>query len=113
MSKIRKSLQFKFQTTEVYKPKNSKEKFLTQALLKLKTEEEVGSFLRDILTTNEINEFSNRLDIARKLYEGGSYVEVAKDSKTSTTTVTRVAHWLYEGCGGYYTVLKRLLKKNK
>lgn len=76
----------------------------------LKTENEATSLLRDILTLAEIEEFANRLTIARLLTEGLPYLEIAKQVGTSTTTVTRVAHWLYSGCGGYKAVLKKLKK---
>ncbi len=89
-----------------YKPKNEKEKFLTKAFLKLKSEQEVANFLRDLLTIKEIEEFANRLDMARLLNQGMSYKAIAKKLKVSTTTVTRVAHWLFRGCGGYEKVLK-------
>lgn len=88
-----------------YKPRNEKEKKLARAFLKLKTEQEIANFLRDLLTIKEIEEFANRLEMARLLTKGYSYKRVAKEMKVSTTTVTRVAHWLYRGCGGYMKVL--------
>jgi len=89
-----------------YKPKNEKEKFLAQAFLRLKNEQEIANFLRDILTIKEIEEFSNRLEMASLLRKGMSYKAIAKKLKVSTTTVTRTAHWLFHGCGGYDKVLK-------
>ncbi|MBI4008795.1 helix-turn-helix domain-containing protein [Candidatus Roizmanbacteria bacterium] len=56
----------------------------------------------------EIEELANRLEIARLLLKGGSYQRIAKQTGVSTTTVTRVAHWLFKGCGGYQKVLKLL-----
>lgn len=91
---------------QFYKPKNEKEKFLMEAFLKLKTEQEVANFLRDLLTIKELEEFANRLEMARLLKQGMSYKAIAKKMKVSTTTVTRVAHWLFRGCGGYEKVIK-------
>ncbi len=93
-------------TFQDYKPKNEKEKFLTKAFLKLKTEQEVANFLRDLLTIKEIEEFANRMEMAKLLKQGMSYKAIAKKLKVSTTTVTRTAHWLFRGCGGYEKVLK-------
>ncbi len=93
-------------TFQDYKPRNEKEKFLAKAFLKLKTEQEAANFLRDLLTIREIEEFANRLEMARLLKQGMSYKAIAKKLKVSTTTVTRVAHWLFRGCGGYEKVLK-------
>ena len=89
-----------------YKPNNDKERFLAKAFLKLKTEKEVANFLRDLLTIKEMEEFANRLEMARLLKQGLSYKVIAKKLKVSTTTVTRTAHWLFHGCGGYEKVLK-------
>jgi len=93
-------------TYQQYKPKNEKEKFLAKAFLNLKTEQEVANFLRDLLTIKEIEEFSNRLEMAKLLKKGMSYKAIAKKLKVSTTTVTRTAHWLFHGCGGYEKVIK-------
>jgi len=88
-----------------YKPKDSKEKSLAKAFLKLKTNQEVANFLRDLLTIKELEEFANRLEMARLLKKGKSYKSIAKELKVSTTTVTRTAHWLFHGSGGYDKVL--------
>lgn len=89
-----------------YKPKNEKEKFLAKAFLKLKTEQEVANFLRDLLTIKELEEFANRLEMARLLKQDMSYKAISKKLKVSTTTVTRTAHWLFHGCGGYGKVIE-------
>ena len=93
-------------TLQSYKPKNEKEKFLTKAFLKLKTEQAVENFLRDLLTIKEMEEFANRLEMAKLLKQGLSYKAIAKKLGVSTTTVTRVALWLFRGCGGYKKVIK-------
>lgn len=110
MANIRKAASTEYKKKEAYKPKNSREKILVRVLLSLKTEEEMGALLRDMLTLAEIEEFANRITIVQLLSEGLPYLEIAKKVGTSTTTVTRVAHWLYNGCGGYQSILK-LLKK--
>lgn len=89
-----------------YKPKNDKEKLLFKAFLKLKTDQEIANFLRDLLTVKELEEFANRLEMARLLKKGLSYVKIAEKLGVSTTTVTRTAHWLKRGSGGYEKVLK-------
>lgn len=93
-------------TFQSYKPKNDREKFLTKAFLKLNNEQEVANFLRDLLTIKEIEEFSNRLEMAKLLKQGMSYKTIAKKLRVSTTTVTRTAHWLFHGCGGYEKVIE-------
>jgi len=107
MLKIKKPKGISFVKNESYKPRNKKEKNLAKAFLKLKTEQEVADFLRDLLTLAEIEEFANRLEIARLLLLNLSYKKIAKQTGVSTTTVTRVAHWLFRGCGGYWKIFKK------
>lgn len=95
---------------EIYKPKNEGERMLMKAIASIKSEDEASALLRDMLTPAEIAEFANRLTIAQLLTKGLPYLEIAKQVGTSTTTVTRVAHWLNNGCGGYRLALKRILK---
>lgn len=89
-----------------YKPRNEKEKFLFKSFLKLKSEQEIANFLRDLLTVKELEEFANRLEMAKLLKKGIPYVKIAEKLGVSTTTVTRTAHWLFRGSGGYDKVLE-------
>ena len=72
---------------------------LFAAVLKLKTPKEVANFFRDLLTMPEIREFANRWQIVKMLYQRKSYADIAAKLKVSTTTITRVAHWLHHGRG--------------
>lgn len=108
MAKIRKGVEEKFKQEEHFTPRNKKEKYLAQALASLKDPAAAAALMRDMLTLAEIEEFANRLEMARLIVTGNSYKEIAKKLNTSTATVTRVAHWLYRGCGGYFSTLKKL-----
>ena len=92
-----------------------KDKELVKGISKLESEKETTSFLRDLLTPTEIEEFSRRFQIAKLLWTTEkSYVDIADQVGTSTTTVTRVSHWLYkEPWQGYGVVLGRLYGKSK
>ena len=82
---------------------------LEDALLSLKTPEELKIFLKDIATPAELREFEARWQIAQ-LLDGGdlSYRDIAKKTEASITTVTRVARFLKdEDYGGYRLVLDR------
>jgi len=94
--------------TEQYAPTDRKQKRLVKAFTFLKNERISAAFLRDLLTQAEIEEFANRLEIVFLLKKGFSYLEIARQTNTSTTTVTRVAHWLSHGCGGYKTISEAL-----
>ena len=84
---------------------------LYSAVLSLKTKDECAAFLRDLCTVSELEAMSERLAIAERVSKEESYLSIAGDLGASTTTVTRVAHWLNHGLGGYGTVISRLQKK--
>lgn len=85
---------------------------LFRAVLAIKSIEECEKFFRDLLTLEEIREIAARWHVAKMIDEGISYREIADKTRISTSTITRVAHWLHYGMGGYRTVLNRL-KQNK
>jgi TrpR-related protein YerC/YecD len=82
-----------------------KDLFATIAALKTRTE--VQAFLRDLCTRSELDAMAHRWQAAQLLDEGLPYLEVAKRTHASTTTVTRVAQWLRNGEGGYRLALRR------
>ena len=86
---------------------------LYDALLCLKTREEVDAFLADLCTPSELRAFAERWEVARLLDSGGkSYREIAAEAHASPTTVVRVARSLKEmPYQGYRLVLDRLKQK--
>ncbi len=80
---------------------------LCDALLSLRSRDEVAAFMRDVCSLHELEVLSHRWHAARLLDQGVAYAEVAKRVRGSTATVTRVAHWLRHGEGGYRLVLDR------
>jgi TrpR-related protein YerC/YecD len=80
---------------------------LFQALLTLETPAEVEAFFRDLCTLSELEAMAHRWQVARLLERGLPYLEIAERTGASTTTVTRVAHWLRHGEGGYRLALDR------
>jgi TrpR-related protein YerC/YecD len=107
-TKQSEKLKEKISPTKTYTPKNAREERLMKAMTILSSDHDTAQFLRDIMTESEIEEFSNRLEIAVLLKQGMSYQKIADQVGTSTTTVTRVAQWLFKGCGGYAQVLEKL-----
>ena len=80
---------------------------LFRAINSLKTEEETEAFFRDLCTLSELEALAHRWQVARFLELELPYVEIAAKTGASTTTVTRVAHWLKHGEGGYRVALSR------
>ncbi|MCR9128426.1 MAG: YerC/YecD family TrpR-related protein [Alphaproteobacteria bacterium] len=83
---------------------------LCAALLQLRDADEARRFLRDLTTPGELAALAERWRVAKLLDEGGkSYREIAAETGSSTTTVTRVARFLtQEDHQGYRLVLDRL-----
>ncbi len=79
------------------------------ALLSLKTREEMDAFLSDLCTPAELRAFSERWAVARLLDEKAkTYREIAAEAGASPTTVVRVARFLREmQHQGYRLVLDR------
>lgn len=74
---------------------------LASALCLQRSKPDMKHFLRDLLTTKELEAIGERIEIAKLLNKGLSYREVAAQIGVSTTTVTRVAKNLQDGCGGF------------
>jgi TrpR-related protein YerC/YecD len=90
--------------------KTTKLKRLAKAMLTLKKGEDMLGFLRDLLTLDELEEISGRWQAVELLDKGKTYREIAEKTGLSTTTVTRIAHWLEHGEGGYGKALKNIKK---
>ena len=80
---------------------------LADALLTMRTREELKRFLRDLCTLSELEAIAHRWQTARLVDQGVPYHEIAHRVPTSTATVTRVAQWLRHGAGGYQLALDR------
>jgi TrpR-related protein YerC/YecD len=83
---------------------------LADAVLTLRNRDEARRFLRDLCTLGELEALAHRWQIARLLADGRSYLDIAETVQTSTATVTRVAHWLRHGAGGYDLALGRVAR---
>jgi TrpR-related protein YerC/YecD len=86
---------------------------LADALLVLRTRDEARRFLRDLCTVGELEALAHRWQIAGLVDSGRSYLDIADTVRTSTATVTRVAHWLRHGAGGYAVALERTARRRE
>jgi TrpR-related protein YerC/YecD len=80
---------------------------LVEAIRSLSTRDQLESFLRDLCTIGELETLAQRWQVARLVHQGLPYLEVAEKTGASTTTVTRVAHWLNHGEGGYRSAIEK------
>ncbi len=80
---------------------------LFQAILQLNTVEECSAFFEDICTIKEVQDMSQRLEVATLLHEGQSYVQISAKTGASTATIGRVNKCLNYGAGGYRRALQQ------
>jgi TrpR-related protein YerC/YecD len=83
---------------------------LFEALRSLKSRQELEIFMRDLCTLGELEAMAHRWQVARLVNQGLPYTEIAEKTGASTATVTRVAHWLNHGEGGYRLALDKAKK---
>lgn len=81
---------------------------LYKAVLKLRTVTECKNFFRDLCTLSEISAIVERFQVAQMVNKEVPYRDISKKTGSSTATITRVAHWLHHGMGGYKLILQRL-----
>ena len=84
---------------------------LYKAVLQLETEEEAAAFFDDLCTIREIQDMSQRFEVAQMLNEGKNYGEVSGKTGASSATISRVNRCLHYGKNGYKTVIAKLEKK--
>ncbi len=80
---------------------------LWRTILTLRDEEECREFFTDLCTIWELEAMSQRLEVARQLFGGATYDEVAASTGASSATISRVKRFLVHGSGGYRLVLAR------
>lgn len=85
---------------------------LLTALCLLRTPDEARAFLADLCTVREIEDLSQRLEVASMLDSGASYVDVSHSTGASSTTVSRVSKCLNGRTGGYRLVLDRMSERS-
>lgn len=81
---------------------------LYDTILKFSTIEECSSFFEDICTIKEIQDMSQRLEVARMLNKNKSYAEISKETGASTATISRVNKCLVYGSDGYRRALDKM-----
>ncbi len=92
---------------KINQKKKSEFKNLSKVFIGLKDEKEVFNLLRDICTLSELSAMAERLEVAEMVNKKVPYRTISKNTGASTATITRVAHWLHNGMGGYHSVLVR------
>ena len=91
------SLQRDRQTDELFK-----------SILSLESVEECYRYFEDLCTVKEIRDLGQRLEVARLLDQGSSYIQAGEKTGASSATIGRVKRCLNYGSGGYGLILERM-----
>ena len=72
---------------------------LYNIITRLESEEDCKIFFEDLLTYKELENLSQRVEAAKLLKEGKTYVQIIKQTGISNTTLSRVSKSLQLGEG--------------
>ena len=81
---------------------------LFQTILNLESIDDCYAYFEDLCTIKELNDMSQRLDVAILLAEGTSYQKITEQVDVSTATIGRVSRCLNYGAGGYRAAIEKL-----
>lgn len=81
---------------------------LYKAILTLENLSQARNFFRDLLTEEEIAEFSRRWQAAKMLEQKIPYEKIVDETGLSSRTVARISKWLNAGTGGYRQIINKL-----
>ena len=86
---------------------------LFEAILNLESVDDCYAFFEDICTIKEIQDMSQRLEVAIMLRNGLNYQDMSAQTGVSTATISRVSKCLNYGSGGYNAAIDKLEKAGK
>ena len=80
---------------------------LYQAVLTMKTEEEIYNFFQDLCTVTELRAMEQRFEVAVLLQQGMIYNDIMERTGASSATISRVNRSMAFGHGGYQLFFDR------
>ena len=86
---------------------------LARAFLALEDMEDCYRLFEDLFTIREIQDLSQRLEVAQMLKGQSTYTEIVEKTGVSTATIGRVNRALNYGAGGYQKVLDKLADRDR
>lgn len=105
---IRSSVAIRSQTLAQDKIRTELVEHLLDVFAHTQDPDTIYAILQDLCTVREITEMSQRLEVARLLSEGASYLDIQEQTGASATTISRVSKCLNYGSGGYGAALGML-----
>jgi TrpR-related protein YerC/YecD len=89
------------------------EQQLCEALLAMRTVDEMRALLDDLCTPAEREAMRDRWCVVPHLLEGEPYRQIHERTAVSITTIGRVARCLEQGAGGYRLAARRVLGRQR
>ena len=84
---------------------------LFDVIMGLEDREACYRFFEDLCTVKELQDLSQRLEVAVRLHNKENYINIGKETGASTATISRVSKCLNYGSGGYREALEKLEEK--
>jgi TrpR-related protein YerC/YecD len=85
--------------------------YLFKAVLALESLEECGDFFEDLCTIQELQAISQRIVVAKMLYDKRVYSDIVKETGASTATISRVNRSVNYGNQSFKTLFPKLPKR--
>ncbi len=92
---------------------NAGYKLLISAILAIDNEDECNAFLEDLMTRKELNDITQRLEVAKMLSEQTVYNKIVEQTGASTATISRVNRSYIYGAGGYDKIFAKIKEDQK
>ncbi len=92
---------------EVLNLRDNHLKSLLQILVDIEDMETCRNFIFDLCTPSELKAMTDRWEVAKRITAGENYRDIAKNTRCSTATITRVGRSLKYGRGGYQWALQK------
>src|SRR5690606_11037772 len=89
------------------------ERSLCEAMISLRTVDEMRAFLDDRCTPAEREAMRDRWSVVPYLLDGEPYWRIHERTAVSITTIGRVARSLEHGAGGYAVAAERTLRRRR
>src|SRR3990172_3001146 len=93
---------------------NKDQKLVVDSFYKVKTKEDLNSFIEDLFSQEETLDLAQRLKIASLILDGKTYEEIAAEIPVSTSTISKIGQVIKFGKGGLVIACKNTkVKKEK
>ena len=86
---------------------------LYEVLSRLKGPEEFRKLLEDLCTYKEIEQMAQRLECAKLMLRGETYLQITEKTEISSATLCRISRCIRHGSGGYRDLLAGMMEEPK